>query len=333
MDSLPLGSHNDILPGHLRIGERTFRVASSCGVIVAVTDWGYGEDDPRPVLMMSHATGLHGHAWLPVVVALSSHFHCIAVDQRGQGDSTSPTVDGFGWRGLGDDLEVAMGALGLLGNTELGNNSRPVYGIGHSQGGYCMLEVERRRPGTFTSLFVYEPVVFAPPAPPAGTGPGTGTGTGTGTAVSEPTEQDNFMAMLAAKRRREFPSWQAAVDNFRGKGPFVQADEDLIRAYVYWGFKEKADGSAIELKCAPEDEAALFRGSQTNLMNHAESIACPVTVAVGSLTNEGFATFNPILAERLRNGRLLKMEGRTHFGIFEGVPEMAEIVTQSLLGL
>ncbi len=294
----------DILPAHLVVNERRIIVRSTEGVDVVVTDWGQ-EDDVRPVLFMAHATGMHGHAWLPTVIALGNRFRCIAIDQRAQGDSNPPTTGDLSWSGVADDVEVVLSVLGLLGRSD-------VYGIGHSQGGYAVLETERRRPGTFTALFLWEPVVFP-------------------LVLARDALAENSMVTIARKRRRSFESWQAAVDNFRGKGPFAKVDEDLLRCYVYWGFDEEPDGS-ITLKCSPENESDLFRLSITDLFEHVDGIGCPTTLALGSFTNEGFATMNPIVAERMPNGRLLRFEGRTHFGIFEGIEEIADTVASTLLG-
>ncbi len=303
----PVPRANILLP-HLRIPERSTVVHSSDGVDVAVTDWGTG--DPvdgynRPILVMAHATGMHGHSWVPTVIALGDRFRCIAIDQRAQGDTSVPTAGGFDWSGVADDIEIAMGSLGLLGRPD-------VFGIGHSQGGFAVCEVERRRPGTFGGIFAWEPVIF-PPMEPA-----------------QRAAQDNMMANLARKRRRSFPSWEAALENYRGKGPFAKVDDDLIRCYVYWGFDEQPDGT-ITLKCEPDNEAELFLNSYTDLFNNAETIRCPVTIALGSLTNDGFLNANPAFAKLLSNGELVRLEGRTHFGIYEGILEMADLVATSLL--
>jgi pimeloyl-ACP methyl ester carboxylesterase len=305
-------SHADVIPSHLLIPERSVSVNSSKGVVLSVTDWGR-PDDRRPALLMAHATGMHGHAWLPTAIALSDRFRCVAVDQRAQGNSTVPTVGDLNWPGVADDIEIAMGALGLLGRTD-------VYGIGHSQGGYAVLETERRRPGTFAGLFIYEPIVFADHTNAESNGPGTGAGTG-----------GNPLASLTRRRRRTFDSWEATVENFRGKGPFAAIDDDVLQSYVYWGFLQLEDGS-VTLRCDPENEASLYDLSGTDLFEHADRVTCPTTVAVGSNSGPNFEVGTKALAERLPRGRLLPLTGRSHFGIFEGVTEMANIIAMSLLG-
>ncbi len=272
---------------------------------MTVTDWGHA-NDPRPILFMSHATGMHGHAWIPTVVALGQRFRCIAIDQRAQGDSTVPSTGDLSWSGVADDVEAALDARGLLGRPD-------VYGLGHSQGGFAVLEVERRRPGTFAGLFLYEPIVLP------------------NTNPAERAAADATMASFTKRRRRTFESFEAAFHNFQGKGAFAHIDDDVLRTYVYWGFVELADGS-ITLKCDPEHEANLYLLSVTDLFDHAAEVRCMTTVAVGSNTNPAFVNGPTLLASVLPNGRLVSLEGRTHFGMFEGVTEMAELVAMSLLG-
>ncbi len=300
--------HEDILPDYLQLPESITRVVSTRGVSVAVTDWGNGSSDTRPVLVMSHATGLHGHCYVPLVRELSNTFRCVAMDQRAQGDSSVPTSGDLSWDGVADDVEYAMRSLGLF-------ERHDVYGVGHSQGGYAVLEVERRHPGTFQSLFLYEPVVFSIAGDPD---------------MPDRTQKDNEMASMAERRRATFPSWEVAIENYKVKGPFARADEDLLRSYVYWGFTEQHDGS-IKLKCDPANEAALFRGAITDLFDAAHEINCPTTVAVSQYTSPVFSTFGPMLASVMPRGAMVDLPGRTHFGMFENIPEMATILADSLL--
>jgi len=178
-----------------------------------------------------------------------------------------------------------------------------------------VLEVERRRPGTFSGLFLYEPVIFPVPS---GIGP-------------DRRILDNHMALGASKRRPAFASWEEAAANFSVKGPFAISDPDLVASYVYWGFNEQPDGS-VRLKCEPTDEAELFTYSVTDLFEHVESISAPVTLAVSEHTNDTFSLNGPIIAARLPQGRLLNLPGRSHFGMFERIPDMTELIVTSLLG-
>lgn len=264
-------------------------------------DWG-GDGPP---LLLAHATGMHSHAWLPTVAALRDRYHCYGADVRGQGESTVQADTPFDWSGVADDLCACLDALGMIGAGD-------VHAVGHSQGGFAVLESARRHPGTFRSVFVHEPVIFA--EPPGG-------------VTVPPTP--NPLAVLSRKRRDVFPSRKVALDNFRGKGPFAIIDEDVLRCYVHWGFHDLPDGS-IRLACRPEHEAALFDHSLTSLFHELGGVDCEVTASVGEHTNAHFLEGVPQVVDRLPRASLVKLPGRTHFAVFEGVPEMAELIHTSL---
>ncbi len=272
-------------------------------------DWG----GTGPTLVLAHATGLHAHVWVPLVALLRSSFRCIGVDLMGQGASSLPTDGNTRWDGVAEGLVSVLEHFGLAGRGD-------VYGIGHSQGGYAVLEAELRRPGTFASAFVHEPVVF-PPMP--------------GLKPGEPWP-DNPMAVLTSRRRRTFASAEAAIANFAKKPPFGECDRSVVQSYVYWGFRPTGvvdeDGDAeIELVCSPETEAALFQGSVTDIFSRLHELLCPVTYALGEDTGN-FGDIVPLAAAATPHGRLLRLPGRTHFGILEGIDEMAICVRDALLG-
>ena len=66
--------------------ETVQRFASSGGLQIPSYDWG-GDGPP---LIIAHATGLHGHTYAPLAARLRPHFHCYAIDIRGQGDAGVP---------------------------------------------------------------------------------------------------------------------------------------------------------------------------------------------------------------------------------------------------
>ena len=47
-------------------------------------DWGTAERHP---ILFLHGGGLNAHTWDLVCLALRGEYHCIALDQRGHGDS------------------------------------------------------------------------------------------------------------------------------------------------------------------------------------------------------------------------------------------------------
>ena len=70
------------------------------GIRMHYLDWG---NDARPPLVLLHGGGLTAHTWDMAALLLRSHYHMIALDQRGHGD-TEWTPDAQ----LADDNEALM---------------------------------------------------------------------------------------------------------------------------------------------------------------------------------------------------------------------------------
>jgi pimeloyl-ACP methyl ester carboxylesterase len=263
---------------------------------VEIAWYDFGGDGPD--LLLAHATGFHAHAWLPVVERLRAGFHCVAFDERGHGDSASapPSHD---WHALADDLRAVVRAAGL---------ERP-FGVGHSCGGALLLMAEEAEPGTFRSLYCFEPVATpADPPPPPGPNP---------------------MAERARRRREVFESRDAAYERYRSKPPFSRFDEAALRAYVEHGFDDLDDGT-VRLKCRAEDEARIYEhGNSHRAFLDAGLVTCPVTLGYGSETDAMGAWVVEPLAARLPSARVEVLAGRTHFGPFEDPDDVAARVERA----
>ncbi len=75
-------------------------------------DW--GSPGNRPILFL-HGGGLTSHTWDLVCLALREDYHCLALDQRGHGDSEwSPEMD-YSLDAHRGDLEAFVDRLGLEG--------------------------------------------------------------------------------------------------------------------------------------------------------------------------------------------------------------------------
>jgi pimeloyl-ACP methyl ester carboxylesterase len=271
------------------------KVATPGGAEVAVHDLG-GEG---PDLLMLHATGFHGRAWLPVAEALRGRYHCLAMDERGHGDSgTSPGLD-FDWRTMADDVLGVADELGL---------HRP-FGIGHSCGATLLLLAEQARPGTFQALYCYEPIMSPVEDPPP--------------------PQPNPMAAGARRRRDAFASRDAAYAAFAGKPPLSVLAPDALEAYVDFGFDDLEDGT-VRLKCRPEHEALVYEhGLSHSAYRDLPDVGCPVTVACGELTDTVGAAAAERLAQRLPRGRTEVLAGLGHFGPLEDPDAVAAAVLRA----
>jgi pimeloyl-ACP methyl ester carboxylesterase len=272
------------------------RTLSTDGIALAVHDLG-GEGPP---LLLCHATGFHGMVWRPFASFLRDAFHCWSIDFRGHGDSSAPDIT-YDWEGFADDVLAVVDDLGL---------ERP-FGVGHSKGGASLLLSEERRPGTFASMWLYEPVVFPGPV--------------------EPGEGQNPLAEGARRRREVFDSYEAAYGNYASKPPFDALDPDALRAYVDHGFDRQDDGT-VRLKCRGEIEARVYSmAGRHHVFDGLGGVGCPVTVARGRL-EPGPAMVADAVADALPAGRLEVYEQLGHFGPLEAPAAMAAAARAALLG-
>jgi pimeloyl-ACP methyl ester carboxylesterase len=271
-------------------------VASTDGVHVVVHDLG---GDGPPVLFC-HPTGFHGRAWRPVAAALAGDAHALAPDLRGHGDTPPPAGGDMHWSGVAADVVAVAEHLGLAG----------AGAVGHSMGGAALLMAELARPGTFARLWLYEPIVVPRPEGPPRTGP-------------------NPLAEGARRRRRAFPSRDAAYANYAGKPPMRSFAPEALRAYVDDGFRDVPDGG-VELKCAPEVEAATFENGGTNgAFERLGDVGTEVVVAAGG--DGGMpALVAPLVAGALPRGRLERHPSLSHFGPQEAPEAVAAAIRDAL---
>lgn len=270
-------------------------VTTPGGVAVAVHDLG----GDGPDLVMLHATGFHGRTWLPVAEVLRPRFHCLAIDERGHGDSAvGPELD-FDWETMAGDVLGVADELGL----------RRPFGVGHSCGATLLLLAEQARPGTFEALWCYEPIMSLVEDPPPA--------------------QPNSMAAGARRRRHVFVSRDAAYAAFAGKPPLSVLAPHALEAYVDFGFEDLEDGT-VRLKCRPEHEALVYEhGLSHPAYRHLPDVGCPVTVACGELTDTVGPAAADRLSGRLPHGRTEVLGGLGHFGPLEDPDAVAAAVLRA----
>ena len=253
----------------------------STGDGVEVAAYELGGDGPP--LLLSHATGFHGHIWLPIVERLRDRFTCYAFDTRGHGDSTAPASGDFDWHGFADDALAAVAGFGL---------EQP-YAVGHSAGGALLVLAEQSRPGTFRSLYLYEPIIYP--------------------AEGLPPVAENPLAAGARRRREVFASRDAAYANYAGK-TFSVFTPEALRAYVDYAFDDLPDGT-VRLKCRGENEARTYEMSfRHGAFARLAELACPVTLACGSETDAFGEDFITLLAAPIPHATIQVLPDLGHFG-------------------
>lgn len=183
---------------------------------------------------------------------------------------------------------AVVDGLGLVGATA----------FGHSGGGAAVLDAEARRPGTFRSLWCFEPILWPE-------------------VTQEVVESRRPLVEGTLRRRATFASRDEAYENFATKAPLASLHPDALRAYVERGFADAGDG-AVRLKCGPEVESAIYRrGLVHDGFDRLRQLRCPTTVARGGRSLAVETTVIDAQVAALPIGRAVRFPDLGHFGPLE----------------
>ena len=242
----------------------------------------FGAPD-RPVdLVFLHANGFNALTYRHVLAPLASRYRILAVDHRGHG-LTSLDTDLAGrrdWLDLRDDL------LAFLSVQDL----HAVVLSGHSMGATASLLAAASEPDRCRRLALFDPVILPP-------------------GMAKVSAESPMIA--GAKRRRAvFPSREAAVASYAGRGAFKTWPEAILSDYVDAGFRETSDGE-VTLTCTPAWEASGFAAHGHDPWDALRQSTCPIDI----LRAETGSTFHIDGAEAVDPGRihLSLAPGSTHF--------------------
>lgn len=245
-------------------------------------------DGARPVdVVFVHANGFNARTYRSILEPLGEEMRLLAVDQRGHGRSTLPadTEGRTSWDGLRDDL------LALLETLDL----KDVTLAGHSMGGTACVLAQALAPERVRNVVLFDPVVLP--------GPGE----------IDPAQFANSpMVQGALRRRAVFPSREAVIAAYTGRGAFKTWQPQMLADYVADGFRERPDGE-VELACSPQWEASNFSAHAHDTWGAFESAQVPIRIfraEEGSTCRE-----DPKLDALVAAGRIQveTVPGTTHF--------------------
>ena len=236
----------------------------------------------RPLLFL-HATGFHAHLWMPYARRFAAERRVLCLDQRGHGESDKPPA-GYRWEAFGHDLVGFLEALDL----------RDVDAVGHSMGGTVIAAA-----ATFGTRRLARAVLLDPVLIP-------------GTPLAEPAS--NGMLSSGARRRREvWGSREEMFASLRTKPTFATWEEEFVRLYVDHGVADRGDGQ-VELRCPRDVEATIFAlAVLSNTFGFLEGLAVPTLLIRGADSPSLPAANGTEAMRRLRDGRLISVEGAGHF--------------------
>ena len=253
--------------------------------------WRWPHTPGRPTLHWAHATGFHGRLYQPLLDKLAHDCNVLAWDMRGHGASAGAADMGTfrGWETYYQDLTAWLQSL-----------DEPVWLAGHSIGATTSIMAAARRPEMVRGLILAEPVILD-------------RWQGWQLWLAKLLRRSDRFALAAgaARRRREFDSHAAALDNFRGRGGFKTWPEAWLEAYVQHGLVQSGD--RVRLACPPEWESTTFAHTEHNPWPGIRRLQCPVIV----LAADRASTFSHRARQRLRTvlpmAEVRALSGTTHF--------------------
>lgn len=274
----------------------------------SVAGLAFGAPKANPDIVFMHATGFNARTYRSLLAPLGERFRVLALDMRGHGRTTLPApIFGYtSWKRHRDDLISVLEHF-----------TAPVTLAGHSMGAIVGLLTAARRTDLVSALALIEPV-FLSDAEYAVFGAPLG-----------PLVMTRLMplARSASARRARFPSYEAAVEAFTGRGVFKLFSPDTIADYVGDGMKADGEGGFV-LSCTPRYEAATFCAQRNQPWTALRLITDPIVLLRAerrsTMTEGGLRRFR----EMKPHARVAVVEGAGHMLPFER-PDRARAAIES----
>jgi pimeloyl-ACP methyl ester carboxylesterase len=238
-------------------------------------DW--GAKGRHPILFL-HGGGLNAHTWDLICLMLRDRYHCLALDQRGHGDSEwEPTAD-YRFDAQVADLEGFIEKLKL---------QRPLL-VGHSMGGFAAMGYAIRHATTMAGLVLID---IAPEISMTGS-----------------LRIRDFIRM-----DREMDSVEDFVERALKFNPM--RNRELLRRSLLHNLRQLPNGRWT-WKHDPNRRPKNFENERDErkamIMDNAQNIVCPTLVMRGArsdvLSDDNAKEF----AESVPNGRWLRIENAGH---------------------
>lgn len=244
----------------------TRRWASLRDATLSYLHW-EGPSPDCPILVFSHASGFNAQTYHRLLSPLADTFEIFAPDARGHGLTQLPAdaESAPGWCLYWGDL------LAFL-DEHLPSN-RGVYLAGHSLGAVISLEASLRRQDRILGLAMVEPAL-PPPIPLALF------------AIARRVGQAKRFGIVAraAKRRDIWPSKEALISAYHGRGAFESWERDWVADYIEGGTRTLANGD-IQLTCAPAWESWTFAHTAAGTWRSLRHVQTPTVVMRGETSN------------------------------------------------
>jgi len=249
-----------------------------------------------PLLHFAHATGFNAQVYQSLLTPLQGGFHVTAADLRGHGFTTLPAVPGeqATWTNFGTDLANILDKIGR----------GPAVLAGHSMGAITSMMVAAARPERVRGLVLVEPVLV-----PRYSRQIMRVMRWLGRAP----EPGSDLTAMAAKRRSVFPSFEAALTAYKGRGAFKSWPDDTVADYLRGGLIPTGNGTEMRLACDPLWESSIFQHAPPGGARLASRVRCPITVIYSPVSNTTRDREVGVIMRRHRDVRVVQVPETTHF--------------------
>jgi pimeloyl-ACP methyl ester carboxylesterase len=236
-------------------------------------DWG----GSGQALLFLHGGGLNAHTWDMVCAMLRDRYRCIALDQRGHGDSEwSPVVD-YGVESQARDVEGFIQQMRL---------ERPVL-VGQSMGGLNSLAYAAQHSKEMKGLVVVD---VGPEINPAGT---------------------QRIREFASTPELESP--EAFLERAVKFNPL--RNPAVLKRSLHYNLRQTPAGKWAlkhDQRRASEEAGRLAAAQRERLAQQIPQISCPVLIVRGALSDVLTDAAAEKFARSLRQGRWVKVEKAGH---------------------
>ena len=276
------------LCGSLQAQEPTDRFISANGLRIHYLEWGTSDKQP---LIMLHGIGRIAHAFDHIAPHFASQYHVIAVDMRGHGDSSWDPKGAYLVEDYVKDIEGLAQQLRL----------RNIVIWGNSTGGR-VAQVFAGLHSDLVSAVISEDV-----------GP------------ERPREIAD--GMTARLRREDEQGWASEDELFaQQKAGNPRTGDEILRAYVHYGSKPRADGRIIWKR-----DPAIGNGFvPTELWRFVREIKSPIIYILGGRSTIVPAATQEELRKVLSQAEIVTIPGAGHYPSEESPVEFLGVVDKFL---
>jgi len=236
-------------------------------------DWGGG----GPPLLFLHGGGLNAHTWDVVCLMLRDRYRCIALDQRGHGDSEwSPSID-YAVETQLADVEGLVNQLGL---------KNPVL-VGQSMGGLNSIAYATRHSQEMSGLVVVD---VGPEINPAGT-----------------------QRIREFSSTPELDSPEAFLERAVKFNPL--RNPAVLKRSLFYNLRQTPTGNWAlkhDQRRSSEEHARIATTQRERLGQQIRQISCPTLIVRGALSDVLTDEAADKFARSLAKGRWVRVENAGH---------------------